>query len=52
MDISSFGEDDDGELYVLDHNGGKVHRFFSPSAIFTDAFESANLSEWSAAVGN
>jgi glucose/arabinose dehydrogenase len=51
MDISSFGEGDDGELYVLDHDGGKVHRFFSPSAVFTDAFESADVSEWSSAVG-
>ena len=52
MDISSFGEDDDGELYVLDHSAGKVHRFFSPSAIFTDGFESGDVSEWSLAVGN
>ena len=52
MDISSFGEGDDGELYVLDHNGGVVHRFFSPSAIFTDSLESADVSEWSSAVGD
>jgi len=52
MDISSFGEDDDGELYVLDHDGGVIHRFFSPSSIFTDTFESGDVTEWSSAVGN
>ena len=52
MDISSFGEDDDGELYVLDHDGGVVYRFFSPSSIFTDGFASGDASEWSSAVGN
>ncbi len=52
MDISSFGEDDDGELYVLDHDGGVIHRFFSPSSIFTEGFESSDVSEWSSAVGN
>jgi len=52
MSISSFGEDDDGELYVLDHDGGAVYRFFSPSSIFTDGLESADVSEWSSAVGN
>jgi glucose/arabinose dehydrogenase len=52
MNISSFGEDDDGELYVLDHNGGVVNRFFSPSSIFTDGFASGDASEWSSAVGN
>jgi len=52
MNISSFGESDDGELYVLDHDGGVVYRFFSPSAVFTDGLESADVSEWSSAVGN
>jgi glucose/arabinose dehydrogenase len=52
MDISSFGEDDDGELYVLDHDGGVVYRFFSPGSVFTDGLESADVSEWSSAVGN
>jgi glucose/arabinose dehydrogenase len=52
MDISSFGEGDDGELYVLDHDGGVVYGFFSPSAIFTDGFASGDVNEWSSAVGN
>jgi glucose/arabinose dehydrogenase len=52
MDISSFGEDDHGELFVLDHDGGVVYRFVSPSLVFADGFESADESEWSAAVGN
>jgi glucose/arabinose dehydrogenase len=50
--ISSFGEDDHGELFVLDHNGGVVYRFVSPSLIFGDGFESADDSEWSVAVAN
>ena len=52
MNISSFGEDDEGELYMLDHDGGVVYRFFSPSSIFADGLESADVSEWSSAVGN
>ena len=52
MNISSFGEDDHGELFVLDHDGGVVYRFVSPSLIFADGFESTDESEWSAAVGN
>ena len=50
--ISSFGEDDHGELFVLDHNGGVVYRFVSPSLVFADGFESADDNEWSVAVGN
>jgi glucose/arabinose dehydrogenase len=49
--LSSFGEDDDGELYLCDRNDGEVYRIVSPSAIFTDLFEFANLSRWSDVVG-
>jgi glucose/arabinose dehydrogenase len=28
--ISSFGEDEDGELYVLDHGAGEIYRFSGP----------------------
>lgn len=49
--LSSFGEDDDGELYVCDRDDGEVSRFHSPSAIFTDLFESGDFERWSAAVG-
>jgi hypothetical protein len=24
--ISSFGEDNEGEIYVLDHKGGKIYK--------------------------
>jgi hypothetical protein len=48
--ITSFGEDDDGELYVVDR-GGVVYRFYSPSAIFADGCETADTGRWSAVVG-
>ncbi len=40
--ISSFGEDEAGELYVVDLVEGEIFRFESPSAIFTDLFESGD----------
>jgi hypothetical protein len=46
--ISSFGEDEAGELYVTDL-GGTLYRFESPSSIFTDGFESGDVSAWSTA---
>lgn len=51
LNITSFGEDDDGELYVVGR-AGVVYRFHSPSAIFTDLFESADTTRWTAAVGH
>ncbi len=44
--ISSFGEDESGELYLVNLNG-TIYRFESASSIFTDGFESASLAEWS-----
>ena len=49
--ISSFGEDEDGELYVVDLNGS-LYRFTSPSSIFADDFESTDLSQWSVSTGS
>lgn len=49
--LASFGEDDDGELYLADRDDGEVYRFASPSAVFTDLFESGGADRWSAAVG-
>jgi len=43
--VSAFGEDADGELYVV-FLGGQIQRFESPSAIFTDGFESGDTSIW------
>jgi len=51
MNISSFGEDEDGGLYVIDL-GGSVHRFVSPTSVFSDGFESGDPSQWSVATGN
>lgn len=44
--ISSFGEDEGGELYVADLFGGKVFRFESESTIFVDDFESGDTVAW------
>ena len=44
--ISTFGEDEDGEIYVADLFGGTVSRFESPSTVFADGFESGNLLGW------
>jgi glucose/arabinose dehydrogenase len=51
MNIGSFGEDDDGELLVVDRADGAIYRFVSPSAVFTDLFEFGDTSRWSQAVG-
>ena len=37
--ISSFGEDEAGELYIADRNGGKVYRIKINDGIFADSFE-------------
>ncbi|MEM1206838.1 MAG: PQQ-dependent sugar dehydrogenase [Acidobacteriota bacterium] len=48
--IFGFGEDESGELYLL--QGSSIHRFESPStcvdgSIFLDSFEAGNLTAWS-----
>jgi glucose/arabinose dehydrogenase len=50
--LSSFGEGDDGELYVANRSTGVISRFFSPSAIATDGFEFGDFSRWSDVKGN
>jgi glucose/arabinose dehydrogenase len=50
--LSSFGEDDDGELYLTDRDDGELYRFVSPSSIFSDPFESGDVGRWNSAVGN
>lgn len=47
--ISSFGEDEAGELYLA-HLGGTIYRFDSPSSIFGDGFEAGEPTGWSAAL--
>ena len=37
--ISSFGEDEDGELYIADRNAGKVYRIEINDVQFADSFE-------------
>ncbi len=46
LGISTFGEDEDGEIYIADLFGGTVSRFESPSTIFVDGFESGDTSGW------
>ena len=53
LNISSFGEDEDGELYVTDHvsNNGAVYRIIDTSptdSVFGDGFESGDTTSWSA----
>ena len=50
LSISSFGEDEAGELYVVDL-AGAVYRLSSPP-ILTDGFESGDASAWARARGN
>ncbi len=50
LSITSFGEDEDGDLYVVDR-GGRVFRIDSP-AILVDGFESGTTEAWNREVGN
>ena len=43
--VSSFGEDESGELYVVNLSGS-IHRLTSPSSIFGDPFETGDTSGW------
>lgn len=49
LNISSFGEDESGELY-LTSLGGSLYRFESPSSIFSDGFEFGDTTPWDAVV--
>ncbi len=51
LNISSFGEDEDGELYVLDLDGG-VYAFASVSSIFADGFEFGDTGRWDVVTGD
>jgi hypothetical protein len=55
LNVSSFGEDEAGELYIADRVGGSgaVYRIIDTSPtdqVFTDGFESGDTSAWSATV--
>jgi glucose/arabinose dehydrogenase len=47
FNISSFGEGEDGELHVVDLDGG-VYVFTSASSVFSDGFEFGDASRWDA----
>jgi len=46
--FTGFGEDDDGELYMV--AGNRLVRITDPTIVFADGFESGSTSAWSAAV--
>ena len=46
--IVTFGEDQDGELYLA--NGSTVYRLDGPSELFSDGFESGDTTSWSSEV--
>ena len=55
LSVSSFGEDEAGELYLADRvsSSGAVYRIIDTSPtdqVFTDGFESGDISAWSAVV--
>lgn len=49
LSITSFGEDEEGEVYVLDRSGG-LYRVSSASTMFVDGFESGDVAAWDSAV--
>src|SRR5205085_10263768 len=56
FNISTFGEDENGELYVANHPGGagEIDRLVSTISgnIFTDDFEDNDVSDWHFSKGN
>lgn len=51
--ISTFGEDENGEMYVADRAAGKIYLITAPSELpFTDDFEDGDASNWNVNTGN
>lgn len=51
--ISTFGEDESGELYVADRAAGKIYLITAASELpFTDDFEDGDISNWNQKNGN
>ncbi|MEM7581835.1 MAG: PQQ-dependent sugar dehydrogenase [Acidobacteriota bacterium] len=48
LSISAYGEDEDGELYLVDLDGS-IFLINSPGSIFTDGFETGDLTVWASA---
>lgn len=48
FNVTTFGEDEAGELYVVEFNAssGTVHHLVETTTIFADGFESGDLSRW------
>lgn len=52
FDVTTFGEDEAGEVYVAAYNTGRIYRLEDTSdTVFFDGFECATTGAWSAAVG-
>jgi hypothetical protein len=49
--VASFGEGDDGELFVVDRAGGAIYRVVGLLEVHSDGFESGDCGAWSATVG-
>jgi glucose/arabinose dehydrogenase len=51
--ITTFGEDENGELYVADSNTGTIYQITAPNGLpFTDDFEDGDASDWNTLNGN
>ena len=44
--ISSFGEDENGELLLVSRNPGALYRLREPGVVFCDGFESGDTEQW------
>jgi glucose/arabinose dehydrogenase len=54
FNITTFGEDEDGEVYVANYGGGEIYRLTDTSAadaVFDDTFEGGDLSQWDSSAG-
>jgi glucose/arabinose dehydrogenase len=51
LSITSFGEDEQGEIYVASGGGG-IYRFAPATVAFSDDFEDDDASDWTPATGS
>ncbi|MCB1056060.1 MAG: PQQ-dependent sugar dehydrogenase, partial [Acidobacteria bacterium] len=54
FNVTTFGEDEDGEVYLVNYNGGELYRVVDnslPNDLFEDGFEGGDLSQWGSVTG-